>query len=99
MLKLRTGNHSLLVETKRYGDRKEYHERICNLCKLDKVQDLYHVITECPQFKEDREKYIQFIRCNNKYELYDRLANTSRKDIKAITDFMQIVQNTVKLNS
>ena len=97
MLKLRTGNHSLLVETKRYGDRKEYHERICNLCKLGKVQDLYHVLQECPHFKELRGKHIQFLRNINKYELYTQLENLSRNQIKGITAFMQIAENTVKL--
>ena len=98
MLKLRTGNHSLLVETKRYGNRKEYHERICNLCNLDKVQDLHHVINECPKFEEERKKYIRFLTSNNnKYELYDHLANLTRNKVKGITDFMQIVQNNLIL--
>ena len=65
---------------------------------LNKVQDLYHVINECPQFTEERQKYIQFlINGKDKYELYNKLADVTRSQIKAITEFMYIVQNNLKL--
>ena len=96
MLKLRTGNHSLLVETKRYGNRKEYYERICNLCNLNKVQDLFHVVMECPNFLKERDKYIRFRRSNNKYELYEEISNITRSQLKQLTDFMTIVENNLK---
>ena len=56
MLKWRTSNYNLLVETQRAKNRKPYEERICNLCRTGKVQDIYHVFVECPRFLDFRSK-------------------------------------------
>jgi exonuclease III len=96
ILKLRTGNHSLSVEIDRYQNRKLYNERICKLCDTQKIQDLYHVIVECPRFKDHRSKELNFLTNYNKAELYYALSNISRKDIKAITNLMVNVEETIK---
>ena len=96
MLKIRTANHTLAVETDRHGHRRDYEDRICNLCNTDDVQDLFHVIVKCPALTVERT---QLILSNNilpdsitKTELYHKLNKISRKEIKAVTQFMEIIE-------
>ena len=96
MLKLRSGNHTLSVETDRYRNRRSYNERICNLCNTQKIQDVFHVIVECPKFEKQRNADLSFLTNYNKTELYCRLNSISRKQLKAITNFMELVEETIK---
>ena len=95
MLKFRTGNHHLLVETDRYGNRKVYNERICKLCDMEKVQDLYHAMVECPKFTKERLLSHKFTNCASKFELYKRLNSISRKDLKMVANLMEIIEETI----
>jgi len=95
MLKFRTGNHHLLVETERYGNRKVYNERICKLCDMEKVQDLYHAMVECPKFTKERLLSHKFTNCASKFELYKRLNSISRKDLKMVANLMEIIEETI----
>ena len=96
MLKIRTGNHTLAVEIYRYGNRREYDERICNQCDMHKNQDLYHVIIECPKFSEQRSENLAFLIHCNITELYGMLNTISRKQLKAITNFMEFAEEIIK---
>ena len=96
MLKIRTGNHTLSVETDRYGDRRAYHERICNLCNTQKIQDLYHVLIECPKFIQQRTVNLKFLTQYSKAQLFYQLSDISHKQLKAITNFMELVEETIK---
>jgi hypothetical protein len=59
MVKFRTSNHKLAVETGRYND-VERHNRHCNLCNEAQLGDEYHVLLECknPTILAMRQKYI-----------------------------------------
>ena len=96
MLKWRTSNYNLLVETERTRNRKPYEERICNLCDIGKVQDVYHVIVECPRFFDFRSKRMSFVASFSKSELYTYFNNISIKQLKTITDFMDVVEDEIK---
>ena len=96
MLKLRTGNHVLAVETFRHRNRKEFNERICNLCDKNKIQDLYHMLIECSYFQELREKELEFLPKGSKYELYNELNIISSGKIKILVRFMDVVENKIK---
>lgn len=98
MLKLRTGNHVLAVETERYRNRKAYNERLCNFCEMGKVQDLYHVIVECPKFVEVRSKNVKFDNQLSKADLYAHLNNVTHSQLKAIVQIMDVVEETIKNN-
>ena len=99
MLKLRTGNHILIVETDRFKNRRTYNERICNLCSMQKIQDLHHVIIECPKFSEQRSKLLKFLTLGNKNDFYYQLSVISKNQMKSITTFMEIVQETIQANT
>jgi hypothetical protein len=59
LVKFRTSNHKLPVETGRYTD-VVHHLRHCNLCDDAKLGDEYHVMLECkhPTLVDKRQKYI-----------------------------------------
>ena len=98
ILKLRTGNHILFVETDRYKNRRTYNERTCNLCSMQKIQDLHHVIIECPKFNEQRSQLLKFLTLGNKNDFYYQLSVISEKQMKSITTFMEGVQETIQAN-
>ena len=82
----------------------DYHERICNLCNTDKIQDLFHVIIECPKLTEQRFKESKnisdnenfFVGIENKAELYHQLNTMSRKQLTAVTSFMDAAEEVIK---
>ena len=95
-LKLRTGNHTLSTEVDRYRSRKTYEECICNACDLNQIEDLHHVIVECPKYNEIRKRKVEFVMNCNKMALYSILNNLTPQQIKQITQFMSIVQEERK---
>lgn len=57
LTKLRLSNHKLSVERGRYRNIPR-HQRLCDLCELDKVGDEYHFMLECTKFSDLRRMYI-----------------------------------------
>ena len=55
LLKYRTANHKLPVETGRYNNTP-YEDRKCNFC--NDIGDEYHYIMQCEHFIQDRKKYV-----------------------------------------
>ena len=57
--KLRISAHRLAIETGRYTRPKTpLDERICTLCSLNKIENEFHMIMECPFYKCERDKFI-----------------------------------------
>ena len=96
MLKMRTGNHILSVEIDRYNNRKLYEERLCTLCNLRKIQDLYHVMVECPKFNETRKSELSKLIKFDKAEFYSFLNNINQKDLAVVAKFMDTIEETIK---
>ena len=90
MLKIRTGNHTLSVEIDRYRNRKAYEECICKSCDEEKIEDLYHVIVECPKYNRMRinDEHTKFPQNCTRAELYAILNNVNKLQLKIITQFM-----------
>ena len=53
IIKLRTSNHCLPVETGRWNNT-ERHERNCTLCNDNELGDEYHYIFVCDNFRNER---------------------------------------------
>ena len=53
--KFRLGSHNLMIERGKWKG-KELIDRECSLC--GKLEDEYHVVIECPRYKELRKLYI-----------------------------------------
>ena len=56
LLKLRTSNHSLFVETGRYSNPKlPREERICQYCDQHEVEDEHHLLLSCKLYSNLRD--------------------------------------------
>ena len=53
IIKFRTSNHKLPVETGRW-ENIPYGERKCSLCNKNDIGDKFHYLLVCPLFQEDR---------------------------------------------
>ena len=96
ILKYRTGNHKLPIETGRYYDI-DYHDRICPHCNAD-IGDEYHYLLVCSKFDNLRKKYItkNIIKHPNML-YYTQLMNTTDiKTLKKICNFVKIIMNEIK---
>ena len=58
IIKYRTGNHRLPVETGRWDDIP-LNERNCKYCTNDDIGDEYHYLFTCDFFKSDRKLYLK----------------------------------------
>jgi hypothetical protein len=56
--KYRLSSHKLAIEQGRYNDT-ERSRRACKFCNLNKVEDEYHFILECPHYGHLRSLYIK----------------------------------------
>ena len=79
MLKLRTGNHKLSIEIDRYRNRKAYQECIWNACNIEKIEDIYHVLVECPKYSDLRSKKLNFLIKSTREDLYKLMNDLSHK--------------------
>ena len=58
IIKYRTGNHRLPVETGRWDDIPS-NERKCKICTTDDIGDEYQFLFTCDFFKSDRKLYLK----------------------------------------
>ena len=58
IIKYRTGNHRLPVETGRWDDIP-LNERKCKICTKDDIGDEYHYLFTCDSFTSDRKLYLK----------------------------------------
>ena len=96
MLKLRTGNHKLSIEIDRYRNRKAYNECLCKACDTGKLEDMYHVMVECPAYSNMRSKTLNFLIGSTRPELYKLLNNISHEKLKKIVNFMTQIEKDKK---
>ena len=54
--KVRLSSHDFQIEKGRY-DRTPVEERLCTNCNLRCVEDEYHVLLQCPRYKDDRQRF------------------------------------------
>ena len=58
IIKYKTGNHRLPVETGRWDDIP-LNERKCKICTIDDIGDEYHYLFTCDYFTSDRKLYLK----------------------------------------
>jgi len=77
--KMRLSSHKLLIETGRHHNI-DRNERICPLCNCNDIEDEYHFILICPQYLEERIKYIpEFYYKRPSMFKFIKLLNSSKK--------------------
>ncbi|MEW8547989.1 MAG: hypothetical protein AB2693_31170, partial [Candidatus Thiodiazotropha sp.] len=57
MVRFRTANHKLPIETGRWNNI-DIADRKCTLCQKNAIGDEFHYLLECPFFKRDRQRYV-----------------------------------------
>lgn len=87
--RFRISSHSLLIETGRY-DGTPREQRICRSCTMNKLEDEYHFLLVCPNYRELRSKYFKPYFCHwptmHKFEIL--LSSSSKKTICNLAKFI-----------
>ncbi len=91
LLKFRTDNHKLPVETGRYRNI-EYKDRLCTKCHSE-VGDKYHYLFSCPFFKSERLKYIKphYRNKSNILKYKELLGHTDKKILQNLCKFIKVI--------
>lgn len=92
ILKFRTSNHKLPVETGRW-ENVQHSERKCLLCNADKIGDEFHYLFECSSFRAARHKYLSpfFIRRPNTYKFDILFNSTKAESLKKLSSFVSLI--------
>lgn len=87
--RFRTSSHGLYIETGRY-DNTPRIQRICKSCNMNAIEDEYHFLLVCPNYRDIRLKYFKPYFCHwptlNKFETL--LSSTSHKTICNLAKFI-----------
>lgn len=78
--RFRTSSHCLRIESGRYDGTKR-EERICKSCQMRKMEDEYHFLLVCPNYRELRMKYLKPYYCQwpNKHKFESLMSSSSKK--------------------
>lgn len=92
MVRFRTGNHKLPVETGRWND-VDYKDRKCNLCENESVGDEFHYVLECPFFVRERQRLIPtaFYSRPNILKYHNLLSTKNEMVLTSLSKFMGII--------
>ena len=95
LLKFRTDNHRLPVETGRYQN-VEFKDRLCHECKME-VGDKFHYLFSCPLFKAEREELIppKYRNRPNVYKYKALLGHTDIKILRKLCRFIKIITKSI----
>lgn len=89
LARFRTSSHNLFIETGRY-DNTPRHERLCKSCNMNQIEDEYHFLLFCPNYRALRIKYFKPYFCHwptiNKFDTL--LSTKSTKLIKNLSKFI-----------
>lgn len=80
--RFRTSSHNLSIETGRY-DSTPREQRICKSCNMNKIEDEYHFLLVCPNYRQLRMKYLKPYFCHwpSLYKFEILMSSTSKKSI------------------
>jgi len=94
--RFRISSHNLNIETGRYL-RQATHERVCNMCNSNVVEDELHFLTVCPAYNHSRERLFTIAQnsCVNFTSLDDKsrfvwlLTAETESVIRATAEFLK----------
>ncbi len=71
-------------------DRIERHERVCQLCITNDLEDEYHLVIKCPVYENIRRSYIKRYYLNNPsvYTFVLLLQSTKKKELVNLCKFL-----------
>ena len=96
MFKFRTRNHRLPVETGRWQGIP-FDRRTCQECESD-LGDEFHYLFICPQFKEERKKYLRqyFYKKPNTYKFNELMNTPDHKQQKSLCYLISAIAKKFK---
>ena len=91
-----SSSSKLNIESGRYRNI-ERSERICTLCNANVIEDEYHFIIECPQYKDLRCKYIKlyYYKHPSVYRFIQLLTTSNNKELKNLGKYL-VQANTIR---
>ena len=94
MIKFRTANFKLPIETGRWNNLPVY-ERKCNLCNKNDLGDECHFLFTCPQFENDRKELLKpyNIRRPNVIKCKELMTSRNKTELGKLSMFMSIIMN------
>ena len=97
MIRFRTANHKMTIETGRWNDM-DLPDRKCQLCTKNDLGDEYHYLLRCIYFKNERRNYIDpyFYTSPNvlKFKEVSQIADTEK--LVRLGKFMRIIMQKFK---
>ena len=92
LLKFRTSNHNLPIETGRWsGIPRE--DRLCPLCNSPAIADEFHYLFKCPALSEDRIILLsnEYFNWPNLIKMKKLLCSSKTKTLRNLSQFIKIV--------
>ena len=92
MVRFRTGNHKMPIETGRWLNI-ELSSRKCELCDKDTIGDEFHYLLQCTFFQRDRERFVPlyYFRRPNMMKFNSLLNNHNEVCLSNLGKFMGII--------
>ena len=97
LIKFRTGNHFLPIETLRW-DGTDISDRNCTLCNTTDIGDEFHYLLKCPFFLAQRKKFVKKYYYNhpNMLKYKELMTLTSKKQLEKLSAFIKIIMESFK---
>ena len=89
LTRFRTSSHSLMIETGRYENTPR-EQRICQFCNMGKVEDEYHFLLVCPNYRDLRRKHFKPYFCHwpTMIKFESLLSKTSKSSVASLSKFI-----------
>jgi hypothetical protein len=89
LTKFRLSSHSLAIETGRYQNIPQ-HDRKCNLCNLNAIENEYHFLLVCPKFIDLRRKYFKPYFCHwpSIYKFDNLMSSSNKKNLINLSKYI-----------
>ena len=89
LAKLRTSNHDLMIEKGRHHGT-EVANRTCEQCDMQRVEDEYHFLLECPKYDDLRRKYLprHYVNYPNRYKFLNLISTESDIALQTLSLFV-----------
>ena len=96
LLKFRTSNHRLPVETGRYTDIA-YEDRKCPFCH-NSLGDEFHYLLECDKFKNERRKFLKPDQFNkpNMLKFISLMQSKNLDELQKLASFATIIMKAFR---
>ena len=94
LIKFRTGNHRLPIETGRW-ENLPLNERKCHLCPKNDIGDEYHNLFCCCYFESERKRLLKpkFYRNHNLLKFRNLLNSNNVSTLKRLSEFTRIIMD------